>query len=147
MTNAKITTWKYQIETGIFKSQLAKVLNCIIQHPNITISGIQDRLEMKYSSVTSAVSVLADEGAIDVTGEEIITQKNGCAIVQSKWHYVSDVEEQIRLQEKRQEERFKRYLDSMPDFLNRLDEIEQEVQKIRNQMNYIPVIHYGEGDE
>jgi DNA-binding transcriptional ArsR family regulator len=149
MTNAKIRTWEYQIETGNFKSNIAKVLKYIKEHPNAIISDIQQGLQMKYSSVTSAVSVLADEGVIDVVGEEVITEKSGCLIVQSKWQYVSDVNEQVRLQEKRENERFKRYLDSMPNFLNRLDEIEKEVENIRQKLQYSKMVHYpiGEGDE
>lgn len=102
---------------------------------------------MKYSSVTSAVSVLADEGVIDVVGEDIITEKSGCIIVQSKWQYVSDINEQVRLQEKRENERFKRYLDSMPNFLSRLDDIEKEIQTIRQKLVYSKQVSYGEGEE
>lgn len=147
MTTAKIKTWEYQIETGNFKSNIAKVLHCIQQHPNYTIADIQERLQMKYSSVTSAVSVLADEGVIDVVGEDIITEKSGCIIVQSKWQYVSDINEQVRLQEKRENERFKRYLDSMPNFLSRLDDIEKEIQTIRQKLVYSKQVSYGEGEE
>ena len=148
MTNAKIKSWEYQIESGNLQHTTAKVLHCIKNHPNITIDEIQERLNIRYSSCTGAISILADEGVIDVTGDKQVGNYNGSSRIQSQWIYVSDVNEQVRLQEKRQEERFKRYLDSMPNFLNRLDEIEKEVQRIREGLSYVPHRNTtDEGDE
>ncbi len=81
--------------------------------------------------MTAIISSLMDEGLVKMDGE--IEQDNSHY---SKMYFVNDIDERKSLVSDRHEERFKKFINSMHDYLDRIDDIQEHLDILRAELVY-----------
>lgn len=127
----KVKTWLNQIESGMISSNTTRILNYIMNNEGCTILHMREDLLCSHQTMTAIISSLMDEGLVKMDGE--IEQDNSHY---SKLYFVNDIDERKSLVSDRHEERFKKFINSMHDYLDRLDDIQEHLDTLRAELVY-----------
>lgn len=122
----KVKTWLNQIESGMISTNTTRILHYIMKHDGCTILHMREDLLCSHQTLTAIISSLMDEGLVKSIGEIEVDSSH-----YSKMFYVSDSLEQIVQINKRAKEKFHRFLLSMGEYLDKLDIIQEHLDKLK----------------
>ena len=122
----KVKTWFNQIESGMITSNTTKILNYIMNHNGCTILNMRRDLLCSHQTMTAIISILMDEGLVKAIGEIEVDGSH-----YSKFCYLFSDVDRIKQIEKRKEEKFYRFILSMDEYLDKLDIIQEHLDKLK----------------
>lgn len=122
----KVKTWLNQIESGMITSNTTKILNYIMNHNGCTILNMREDLVCSHQTLTAIISSLMDEGLVKAIGEIEVDSSQ-----YSRMFFVSDPVDRIIQMNKRAKEKFERFLLSMGEYLDKLDIIQEHLDKLK----------------
>ena len=97
----RVKNWLRLLESGNLKNKTILVLRWIKETNNVSFYGLRNQLDMPHQTLSGIISVLLDEGVIEVTGETFIEGNH-----YSKFAFVADQRERDLLIAKRNREKF-----------------------------------------
>jgi len=100
-SKAKIDAWLKCVSSGNFKTAQVRVLNYIIDHPETTIHEIISTCKIKHQTVTSSLSLLMDEGGVEIVREVKIGKEKYSVL-----RFVSDATKRHKLKQQRKGEKY-----------------------------------------
>lgn len=124
----KVKTWLKQIESGMIATNTTKILHFIMRHDGCNIYQMRENLNISHQTLTAIISVLMDEGLVRASGEIEIDGSH-----YSKLFYLFDRLKQEEQIEQRRIEKFERMLLSMNEYLDKLDDIQEHLDKLKFQ--------------
>jgi hypothetical protein len=90
----KLKAYLQQIESGNLKNRRTQIINLLLQHP-CTLKDFRGKLDIQHQSLTSALSVLCDEG--------LVMMKEGQDPKYSIFYVITDGELQEKIAKQRYE--------------------------------------------
>ena len=122
----KVKTWLNQIESGMISSNTTRILHYIMMHDGCTILHMREDLLCSHQTLTAIISALMDEGLVKSIGEIEVDGSH-----YSRMKYVCNNVDRIIQINKRREEKFNRFLLSMGEYLDKLDVIQEHLDKLK----------------
>ena len=129
----KVQNWINLLKNGIIESNTVRVLFSVHKHTKskqyTNIHQLRDELNIKHQTLTAVLSMVQDEGMIDMFGE---TEINGTKYQQIRYAHPSEREQLIM---KRKVEKFRLWLDKIDEhecFIQ--DDVKSALKTLKNDL-------------